>query len=132
LLAWLVGKVPSLASAFGVVSVKAFDAVLRGIEKAKDQNAKQAFIPCFTGRADCPRREHIVNASGDSRRGQTGELDRPTPQPPLARNGRGAQSAGPRAQNSTRLNRRTYEYRPAQLRSEIKTRVLQLSLRGFE
>jgi hypothetical protein len=35
LLGWLVGKIPSLASALGVVSVKAFDAVVRGIERSK-------------------------------------------------------------------------------------------------
>jgi hypothetical protein len=35
-LAWVVGKVPWLANAAGVVSVKAFDAVVRGIEKARE------------------------------------------------------------------------------------------------
>ena len=35
LLAWLVGKVPALSGALGVVSVKAFDAIVRGIERAK-------------------------------------------------------------------------------------------------
>jgi hypothetical protein len=34
-LAWIVGKIPSLASALGVVSVKAFDAVVRGIEGSR-------------------------------------------------------------------------------------------------
>jgi len=41
-LGWLVGKLPGLASAVGVVSVKAFDAVVRGIEKAKKQNSPVA------------------------------------------------------------------------------------------
>ena len=35
-LAWLVGKLPSLAGAAGVVSVKAFDAVVRGVERARE------------------------------------------------------------------------------------------------
>lgn len=35
ILAWLAAKVPSLASALGVVSVKAFDSVVRGVEKAR-------------------------------------------------------------------------------------------------
>lgn len=42
LLAWLVTKIPSLASGLGVVSVKAFDAVLRGVEKAKDEGRATA------------------------------------------------------------------------------------------
>jgi len=42
LLAWLVGKIPSLASALGVVSVKAYDAIIRGIEKAKDDRTAEA------------------------------------------------------------------------------------------
>ncbi len=33
---WLVGKVPQLASLFGVVSKKAFDAVVTGVEKVRD------------------------------------------------------------------------------------------------
>ena len=37
LLAWGVAKVPGLAGFFGVVSVKAFDAVVRGIERAKNE-----------------------------------------------------------------------------------------------
>lgn len=35
LLAWIAGRVPALAGALGVVSVKAFDAVIRGIERSK-------------------------------------------------------------------------------------------------
>ncbi|HYE30563.1 MAG TPA: hypothetical protein VEH27_03980 [Methylomirabilota bacterium] len=38
-LAWCVSKAPSLAQAAGVVSVKAFDAVVRGVEKTKQQFA---------------------------------------------------------------------------------------------
>ena len=34
-LGWVVARIPALASAVGVVSVKAFDAVVRGIEKTK-------------------------------------------------------------------------------------------------
>ena len=34
-LAWLVAKIPALSSAAGVVSVQAFDAVVRGLERAK-------------------------------------------------------------------------------------------------
>jgi hypothetical protein len=83
LLAWLVGKVPSLASAFGVVSVKAFDAVLRGIEKAKDEHAKLELGDPGTARlqpgannSPAAPTVSVANAllagsSGDSRRGQT-------------------------------------------------------------
>lgn len=35
LLAWIVSKIPSAAGAFGVVSVQAFDAVVKGIERTK-------------------------------------------------------------------------------------------------
>lgn len=35
ILAWLAAKLPSAASALGVVSIKAFDAVVRGVEKAR-------------------------------------------------------------------------------------------------
>ncbi|HEV8544315.1 MAG TPA: hypothetical protein VGR78_18150, partial [Verrucomicrobiae bacterium] len=35
ILAWLVSKVPALAGAVGVVSVKAFDAVVKGVERTK-------------------------------------------------------------------------------------------------
>lgn len=38
-LGWVVGKLPGLASAFGVVSVRAFDAVVRGIERTKKESA---------------------------------------------------------------------------------------------
>lgn len=38
-LAWLVGKLPGLAGAVGVVGVKAFDAVVKGIEKARQVSA---------------------------------------------------------------------------------------------
>ena len=37
ILAWIVGKLPGLASTFGVVSVHAFDAVVRAVEKTKAQ-----------------------------------------------------------------------------------------------
>lgn len=84
LLAWIVGKVPSLASAFGVVSVKAFDAVVRGIEKAKDQHATLERRDPGTARLQ-PRSPNqspaaptvpvanalLASSSGDSRRGQT-------------------------------------------------------------
>ncbi len=36
---WLVGKIPQLASVFGVVSKKAFDAVVTGVETARDHVA---------------------------------------------------------------------------------------------
>lgn len=65
LLAWIVGKIPSLASAFGVVSVKAFDAVLRGIEKAKEPKTNSPAAPTV------PVANTLLNTSGDSRRGQT-------------------------------------------------------------
>lgn len=65
LLAWLVGKIPSLASAFGVVSVKAFDAVLRGIEKAKEPKTNSPAA------STVPVANTLLQASGDSRRGQT-------------------------------------------------------------
>jgi hypothetical protein len=40
-LGWMVGKVPSLARALGVVSLKAFDAVVRGVEKSRAATAGQ-------------------------------------------------------------------------------------------
>jgi hypothetical protein len=58
-LGWLVGKLPGLASAVGVVSVKAFDAVVRGVEKAKKQNSPVApTVPVA----------NTFQTSGDSRR----------------------------------------------------------------
>ena len=65
LLAWLVGKIPSLASAFGVVSVKAFDSVLRGIEKAKEAKNNP-------GNSPVAPTVPVANtfSTGDSRRGQ--------------------------------------------------------------
>lgn len=41
-LGWLVSKLPGLASACGVVSVKAFDAVVRAIEKTKQESSPAA------------------------------------------------------------------------------------------
>jgi hypothetical protein len=64
ILAWLVGKLPGLASAVGVVSVKAFDAVVRGIEKAKtapaptDKTSVAPTVPVANS----------IDAAGDSRR----------------------------------------------------------------
>ena len=58
-LGWLVGKLPGLASAVGVVSVKAFDAVVRGIEKSKKQTSPVApTVPVA----------NTFTTSGDSRR----------------------------------------------------------------
>ncbi len=58
-LGWLVAKLPGLASAVGVVSVKAFDAVVRGIENAKKQNSPVApTVPVA----------NTFQTSGDSRR----------------------------------------------------------------
>jgi hypothetical protein len=37
LLGWLVSKVPQLAGALGVVSTKAYDAIVRGVENAKQE-----------------------------------------------------------------------------------------------
>ncbi len=59
-LGWLVGKLPGLASACGVVSVKAFDAVVRGIEKTKRQG--------WPGAPTVPVANSNL-AGGDSRRG---------------------------------------------------------------
>jgi hypothetical protein len=42
IIAWVVAKIPALASALGIVSKKAFDAVIHGIEKAKDPATKEA------------------------------------------------------------------------------------------
>lgn len=42
ILAWIVGKIPALAGAIGVVSTKGFDAVVRGIQRAKEDLAKNA------------------------------------------------------------------------------------------
>jgi hypothetical protein len=80
LLAWLVGKVPALASGLGVVSVKAFDAVLRGVENAKNQHAKQE----LGGPSSRPRISPVaptvpvanVLPGGDSRRGQENWVDK--------------------------------------------------------
>jgi hypothetical protein len=71
LLAWLVGKVPSLASACGVVSVKAFDAVLRGIEKAKDAKNASTNLSASPVAPTVPVANTI--STGDSRRGQEKE-----------------------------------------------------------
>jgi hypothetical protein len=38
LLAWLAGKLPSLAGALGVVSMRAFDALVRGVERWKESS----------------------------------------------------------------------------------------------
>ncbi len=38
ILAWVAGKLPSLAGALGVVSVRAFDAVVNGIERARGED----------------------------------------------------------------------------------------------
>jgi len=65
-LGWLVGKLPGLASAVGVVSVKAFDAVVRGIEKARKQNLNVApTVPVA----------NTFQTSGDSRRDKTSWID---------------------------------------------------------
>ena len=65
-LGWLVGKLPGLASAVGVVSVKAFDAVVRGIENAKKQNLPVA--PTVS----------VANTQllGDSRRDKTSWIEK--------------------------------------------------------
>ncbi len=61
LLGWLVGKLPGLASALGVVSVKAFDALVRAVEKTKTQPPAAApTVPVA----------NTQFAPGDSRRGQ--------------------------------------------------------------
>ena len=44
-LAWVVARLPSMAGAMGVVSVRAFDAVVRGIEKFKDDHKQEAASP---------------------------------------------------------------------------------------
>jgi len=59
-LGWLVGKLPGLANACGVVSVKAFDAVVRAIEKTKQQSS---------GAAPTVPVANAFIAPGDSRRG---------------------------------------------------------------
>jgi hypothetical protein len=41
MLAWLVKKIPALAGALGVVSVNAFDAVVRGIERSRENGANR-------------------------------------------------------------------------------------------
>jgi hypothetical protein len=65
LLAWLVGKLPGLASSVGVVSVKAFDAVVRGIENAKASTAATADK---TSVAPTVPVANSMDAAGDSRR----------------------------------------------------------------
>jgi len=74
LLAWIVGKFPSLASAFGVVSVKAFDAVLRGVEKAKEAKNASANLSTSPVAPTVPVANTL--SSGDSRRGQENWIDK--------------------------------------------------------
>jgi hypothetical protein len=57
-LGWLVGKLPGLASLVGVVSVKAFDAVVRGIENAKKTSVVAPTVPVA----------NTLSVAGDSRR----------------------------------------------------------------
>ena len=45
ILGWIVSKIPSLAGALGVVSVKAFDAVVRGIERTKTESGGSTLLP---------------------------------------------------------------------------------------
>ena len=45
ILGWLVGKVPALAGGVGVVSVKAFDAVVRGVERFKQRSGQSKQDP---------------------------------------------------------------------------------------
>jgi hypothetical protein len=40
-LAWVAGKIPALAGLIGVVSTKAFDSAVRGIQRAKEEFAKE-------------------------------------------------------------------------------------------
>jgi hypothetical protein len=76
LLAWLVGNVPSLASGLGVVSVKAFDSVLRGIEKAKDaKNANPSPNLTTSQAAPTVPVANTLLKSGDSRRGHENWID---------------------------------------------------------
>jgi hypothetical protein len=42
ILGWIAGKLPGLAGALGVVSVKAFDAVVKGIERSRGATAENA------------------------------------------------------------------------------------------
>lgn len=51
ILGWLVSKIPGLAGWIGVVSVKAFDAVVQGIEKTKQQTQT------FSASAELPGRQ---------------------------------------------------------------------------
>jgi hypothetical protein len=76
LLAWLVGKIPSLASGLGVVSVKAFDAVLRGVENAKNQHAKRELGDPRSLRVAPTVPVANTLPSGDSRRGQETWVDK--------------------------------------------------------
>jgi hypothetical protein len=64
-LAWLVGKLPSLAGAFGVVSVKAFDAVVKGIERSRQQTGESISGAAPTGSTSTFPNEE----AGASRRG---------------------------------------------------------------
>lgn len=59
-LGWIVGKLPGLASALGVVSVRAFDAVVRGIERTRSKKeSESAAAPTIavanTGHSDSRR-----------------------------------------------------------------------------
>lgn len=51
LLAWFVSKIPALAGTAGVVSVKAFDAIVRGIEQTKSTSTNVALGNDSTERA---------------------------------------------------------------------------------
>jgi hypothetical protein len=59
ILGWIVSKIPSLAGAIGVVSVKAFDAIVRGIERTKSDPGSVSRLP-----------NQAVTASNDDWRAQ--------------------------------------------------------------
>jgi hypothetical protein len=68
-LAWLVTKIPSLSSGLGVVSVNAFDAILRGIEKAKEEKRLSKISATSQVAPTVPVANTLLKTSGDSRRG---------------------------------------------------------------
>lgn len=78
-LAWIVGKLPGLASTLGVVSVHAFDAVVRAVEKTKAHGnsgesgagPEPETFPAYPAAPTVPvANMHQTVSPGDSRRGR--------------------------------------------------------------
>jgi hypothetical protein len=62
-LAWLVGKIPALAGSVGVVSVKAFDAVVKGIEQTRTANVSGERFGNHVGQVPAVAMQGDLNAN---------------------------------------------------------------------